>query len=176
MNESSLRQLDIKYDFVVVPKGEHNSGAVSRIAGSLECYVWPSPARSVGPYHFTLQLVNISDVKAPRYEIPEKGSSASSRILASQWIGNCTQNHKKCNIGKISLLPTRLANVGLDGGAIRLIETEEILKDQYSPYFALSHRWGTTPDHSSRLSSINQLSCIKRIPTNQMPATFQDAI
>ncbi|KAF5868157.1 putative heterokaryon incompatibility protein [Botrytis fragariae] len=175
MNESSLRQLYIKYDLTVTPKEERNSGAVS-VAGRLECYVWPSQARSVRPYHFTLQIVNISDGKASRYKIPEKTSSAASRILASQWISNCTQNHKKCRIDKISWLPTRLVNVGLDGGATRLVETIILSKNQYSPYLALSHRWGATPNHSSRLSSVNKLAWMKSIPTNQMPATFQDAI
>ncbi|TGO19842.1 hypothetical protein BTUL_0002g00880 [Botrytis tulipae] len=160
------------------PELERNSEAVARIAGRLECYVWQSQARSVGSHHFTLQIVNVSDAdaEASRYEIPEKTSSASSRILASQWISNCTQNHKKCRIDKISWLPTRLVNVGLDGGATRLIETKELSKDQHAPYFALSHRWAATPDHSNRLLSINQRAWMKTIPTNKMPATSQDAI
>ncbi|TGO49010.1 hypothetical protein BOTNAR_0448g00040 [Botryotinia narcissicola] len=140
------------------PELERNSEAVSRIAGRLECYVWQSQARSVGSHHFTLQIVNVSDtdVEASGYEIPEKASSASSRIIASQWISNCTENHKKYRIDKISWLLTRLVNVGLDGGATRLIETKELSKDQHSPYFALSHRWGLfytrTPDDIVNLS------------------------
>ncbi|TGO29516.1 hypothetical protein BPAE_0014g00670 [Botrytis paeoniae] len=179
MNESSLQQLDIAYYIMLDKEEDVDSGAVSRIIGRLTCRVWPSLARLVEPCCFELEIVSTSenlDVISLRYEIPERTSSPSSHILASQWISNCTQNHEKCCIDKISWLPTRLVNVGLDGVVTRLVETKEISKDQNSQYFALSHRWGATPDHSSRLSSINKLAWMESIPADQMPATFQDAI
>lgn len=77
---------------------------------------------------------------------------------------------------KISWLPTRLVDVGLHGGIIRLVETQQISEDRYSPYFTLSHRWGATSDQSRRLLSSNKSAWMKSIPTDQMPALFQDAI
>ncbi|KAF7939180.1 uncharacterized protein EAE97_007261 [Botrytis byssoidea] len=175
MNESSLWQLGMEYKYFITPKVRCDSKSVSKFAGKLDFSVWPQDP-SAKLHSSTFIILNISDVKASRHNMSEKTSSASGRTLASQWISNCMQNHKKCRIDKSSWLPTRLVNVGLDGGGTRLMETKELSKNQYAPYFALSHRWAATPDHSSRLSSTNKLAWMKSIPIDQMPATFQDAI
>ncbi|KAK6603971.1 heterokaryon incompatibility protein [Botrytis cinerea] len=175
-----FRLLDtfISFEFFPTTNGIGNFNFASKEATYLFCSVKPTLNCPYDKCSLIFVMTKVPNLHAdnPRYELPEKTSAPSCRILASQWISNCAQNHEKCRMDKISWLPTRFVDVGLHGGVIRLVETQKISKDRYSPYFTLSHRWGATSNQSRRLLSSNKSAWMKSIPTDQMPALFQDAI
>lgn len=91
------------------------------------------------------------------------------------WISVCDDNHDKCRILEIPLLPSRVIDVGdasSGSDSVKLVETAE---SERGVYIALSHCWGklSTPFTTTQ-SNISKMK--KGFSPSIAPATFQDAI
>ncbi|OAL44083.1 HET-domain-containing protein [Pyrenochaeta sp. DS3sAY3a] len=90
--------------------------------------------------------------------------------IAKEWVESCAHNHEDCNVTVNETLPTRLISVA--GPTPHLVLTEGW---ESKPQFCtLSHCWGTEP--FLKLTVDNYESFLSRIPTGELPKTFQDAI
>ncbi|KAG9495750.1 hypothetical protein J7337_012308 [Fusarium musae] len=113
-------------------------------------------------------------------------SSETSFECLSEWIKNCSENHKSCN--KLHArtgenkdwLPARLVKIipDVDGvpGMIKVVETGE--NDEIAPsieYATLSYCWGREPFTKLLRSNIEKMTTTG-MPINELPATFRDAI
>ncbi|KAF2253750.1 HET-domain-containing protein [Trematosphaeria pertusa] len=58
-----------------------------------------------------------------------------------RWVDECDEGHRNCDFKELTELPTRVINVGLDGDAPFLMETQG-KREQYA---TLSYCWGKTP-------------------------------
>jgi len=69
------------------------------------------------------------------------GNTASDQAFQciKDWIHECSTEHEFCNGIIDRKFPTRLVNVGLDGGSVRVAEAN----GASGQYVALSHCWGT---------------------------------
>ncbi|KAI1121969.1 hypothetical protein F5Y10DRAFT_255134 [Nemania abortiva] len=102
--------------------------------------------------------------------------------LIKLWLQDCDNNHTQCSaMGQIPF-PTRLIDVGTnESPELRLIETRETTPGS-TRYIALSHRWGDENTHFSTLRKDQsgrgrELAAFKsRIPEDELPATFKDAV
>ncbi|KAH8787914.1 heterokaryon incompatibility protein-domain-containing protein [Diaporthe sp. PMI_573] len=116
---------------------------------------------------------NWPQIGLPR--LPPVGSEAHFTILRD-WLEECDEQHEDCQPvkGASFRLPTRLIDVGATGGTeVRLYETKD--GDTFE-YLALSHPWG--PDRSSHFCTYpeNLGHYLQRIPLEDLPQTFQDAV
>lgn len=90
--------------------------------------------------------------------------------MARVWLAECSASHKACRNQKQHRRPTRLVSVGHN--AVRLVITESL---QSPPQYAtLSYCWGRIP--FLKLARSNLDAFMDRIPQNNLPQTFNDAI
>ena len=86
-----------------------------------------------------------------------------------RWIRDCITNHPNCGAGDITVLPTRIPNIGND--VVKLIETEQ---GQQGRYATLSHCWG---DLMPIITTTKTLEAHKTgIPLRMLSQTFKDAV
>ncbi|EDN99732.1 hypothetical protein SS1G_02590 [Sclerotinia sclerotiorum 1980 UF-70] len=173
MDESSLAGLDVRY---ILDNTSYLGLNILRFRLSRSDQHMSVPVCVVKFVMVRIPEDQHGDSSAFAHTIPRETSSSSCRKLASRWIDDCMQNHSKCGADKIQWLPSRLVDVGLDNGEVKLVETHKLSKNSYSPYFALSHRWGTASDQPFRLLSGNRLALMEHIPIDQLTASLQDAI
>lgn len=90
------------------------------------------------------------------------------------WIRNCQAQHPSCTEADVTVVPTRLIDVGLDGDkTVKLIQTDQKALE----YIALSYCWGKgTGNSKARTTSKNVQSRLNGICIDDLPATIQDAI
>ena len=102
-------------------------------------------------------------------------SSPETLNLAKTWLHNCLNNHSSCGARHPSaepFVPTRLLDVGTAGAPqLRLVLGASL--DPESPYFALSHRWGTNEHRILRLSNVETYQTA--IPLSDISPTVRDA-
>ncbi|KAK3396974.1 HET-domain-containing protein [Sordaria brevicollis] len=110
-----------------------------------------------------------------------KNQSSGQQTLkstSSAWISRgleecARQDEKCCGISKKAPPPTRLLDVGLSSGVVRLVETSH-LHTPIHKYNCLSHCWGTQqPLQTTRENYSRHLTSIA---WDIIPRTFQDAI
>lgn len=99
--------------------------------------------------------------------------------IASQWLMDCTENHKKTCPGATrsnTFLPTRLIDVGKWGANVdpHLHFTDGNERSPVPSYVTLSHCWG--PNVIPRLLLDNLDDRRNRIEISTLPRMFQDAI
>jgi len=106
-------------------------------------------------------------------QIPVDPEATGKFILAERWLKECTESHLQCKRRSGSRLPTRVLDIGSEGGLIepRIITTQ----GRRDEYVALSHRW---TDVSSRFGTTreNLKERMEGIPLASFPPTFRDAI
>jgi Heterokaryon incompatibility protein (HET) len=97
--------------------------------------------------------------------------------VATSWIKQCVQYHSNCTASSRNrdFIPTRLIDVGLPGSSdAPKLYISDATKSSGIEYVTLSHCWGKKP--ILRLLTTN-IECLQaRIPTKQLPRTFQQAI
>ncbi|KAK4446338.1 het domain-containing protein [Podospora aff. communis PSN243] len=81
-----------------------------------------------------------------------------------------TQAHEFCNSPANPLLPSRVVDVGLDTGVVRLVET----KGQSGLYICLSHCWGKAQIITTTGSTLADR--LTSIPLDLLSNTFRDAV
>ncbi|PGH01622.1 hypothetical protein AJ79_07870 [Helicocarpus griseus UAMH5409] len=100
----------------------------------------------------------------------------SSMALATikRWISTCIATHCSpesfCNSPDNPTLPTRVVDVGLDDGVVKLVEP----KGARSKYICLSHCWGLEQIITTETSTLEEHK--KCIAWERLSKTFQDAI
>ena len=94
--------------------------------------------------------------------------------LVKSWLHTCLNTHGECATKLISSggLPTRLVDVGLDDTAVRLCQGDSLPRD--TRYLTLSHCWGSVAFTTLTRSNLHKFK--RRIPTQKLTKTFQDAI
>lgn len=107
----------------------------------------------------------------------EPGSLDRIAEMASKWLQECRQNHRRCgvshNADQERILPTRLIDVGLDTQQPKLINTDHDLLDL--EYLILSYAWGPAANFAKTTAS-NVEAMNQSLPWNRLPKTAQDAI
>jgi hypothetical protein len=113
-------------------------------------------------------------------DIPVSGrtspSTDSTTALANitGWVEECINTHRPpdglCDSPKGSFFPTRVVDVGLDDGVVKLVE----LKEAENPYICLSHCWGLTEIVTTTRSTYEERK--RRIAWDDLSNTFRDAI
>ncbi|OAX82854.1 hypothetical protein ACJ72_02795 [Emergomyces africanus] len=90
------------------------------------------------------------------------------------WIASCIVTHYTpecfCDTPDNPPLPTRVVDVGLDDGSVKLIEARGIK----AKYICLSHCWGLAQIITTTKSNITEHK--RRIPWTSLSKTFRDAI
>ncbi|KAI5924516.1 HET-domain-containing protein [Camillea tinctor] len=115
-------------------------------------------------------------------EIGEANCERNNSLLYT-WLRDCVDYHEGCRTSVRGstyddsdingpMLPTRVIDIGpLDGSeAPRLLHTA----GKRGAYIALSHRWGQARMLKTERSNLSAFQ--KRLPTDQLPKTFRDAI
>lgn len=105
--------------------------------------------------------------------------------LLKMWMQICDEDHECVSARKFQtthgLLPTRVIDVGKsDGEPMRLVRTDP---DSRGKYLALSHKWGNLTDDEKFCASKSKErgqqyvhALMQRIPFQQLPKSFQDAV
>ncbi|EEH42056.2 hypothetical protein PAAG_03977 [Paracoccidioides lutzii Pb01] len=100
--------------------------------------------------------------------------SDQAMVTIKSWISACIVTHftpeSFCNTPDNPQLPTRVVDVGLDDGVVKLLEP----KGARSKYICLSHCWGLAQIITTTKSNLVQHK--KAIPWNLLSKTFRDAI
>lgn len=93
------------------------------------------------------------------------------------WVNDCVENHARCRENFRPYCPTRLLDLVRfwSSGDIVLVERVEHA-EEYIPYTALSHCWGTPPSRPLITTLANLASRKERIPFDELPLTFKDAV
>ncbi|KAF0322620.1 het domain protein [Colletotrichum asianum] len=104
---------------------------------------------------------------------------AEDRIrCAKAWLETCERDaHRECQPIE-GLLPTRLIDVGLQTGILRLVHSDSLdEREGRVRYATLSHCWGL-PGVQGRLKTTRQTveAFCQEIPERSLPKTFRDAI
>ena len=93
------------------------------------------------------------------------------------WINDCIENHGSCNENQPAYCPTRLLDLVHFGSSGDIVLTErEKDHDGHVPYTTLSHCWGATTSRPLTTNLANLASRKSRIPFDELPLTFQDAV
>ncbi|SPO06291.1 uncharacterized protein DNG_08980 [Cephalotrichum gorgonifer] len=100
---------------------------------------------------------------------PQSGCYESLR-LARRWLEDCTTNHESCRVEPVAAMPTRVIDVGTEGGNPVLVETNGTI----GRYATLSYCWG---DGGQLKTTKDTLSSFTRgISMSELPQTASDAI
>ncbi|KAF2679476.1 HET-domain-containing protein [Lentithecium fluviatile CBS 122367] len=94
---------------------------------------------------------------------------------AREWLGDCVQNHRKCQqLKKHTTLPTRLVSITRTDWKLsaRICDGSTLQSD--TPYLTLSHCWGK--DKFVTLSTENLSRFQHDIPIHKLSKVFQDAL
>ena len=93
------------------------------------------------------------------------------------WIKDCIRSHGSCNENQRAHCPTRLLDLVRfrSSGDIVLTEREEHA-NEHIPYTTLSHCWGAPTSRPLITNLTNLASRKSRIPFDELPLTFQDAV
>ncbi|KAI0876603.1 heterokaryon incompatibility protein-domain-containing protein [Hypoxylon argillaceum] len=100
--------------------------------------------------------------------------SNAALVIIKGWISSCIVNH--CTLGGLCdsptapALPTRIVDVGLVDGIVKLVET----KGTRSKYVSLSHCWGHSHIITTTKSTLEQRK--SGIAWHDLSQTFRDAI
>jgi hypothetical protein len=90
------------------------------------------------------------------------------------WIEDCITTHRPpegfCDSSMGSYLPTRVVDVGLDDGVVKLVEPKAV----EGTYICLSHCWGPTEVITTTWSTYEERK--RRIAWEDLSNTFRDAI
>lgn len=89
---------------------------------------------------------------------------------ALEWIEECVEAHDYCQSPDKPTLPTRVIDVGLNDGVIKLVETH----GKKARYVCLSHCWGLVPIITTTRATLNDRK--KAISSQELSNTFRDAI
>ncbi|KAF1832274.1 HET-domain-containing protein [Decorospora gaudefroyi] len=114
---------------------------------------------------------------------PPQPRTDTSFEFMRMWLEDCSNpesdnfEHQNCRT-KGDSIPTRLIDVGtIENSTLQLVETQEerILN---TGYIALSHPWGDPKNHPPFCTTRGEVleAFKKRIPYEELPATFKDAI
>ncbi|KAI0890145.1 heterokaryon incompatibility protein-domain-containing protein, partial [Annulohypoxylon maeteangense] len=91
--------------------------------------------------------------------------------MIKSWIDDCEKNHSKCQcLGDD--LPTRVVDVGVEGGEPRL----RITSGKTGRYLALSHCWGPNPGAVIRTTLATLEEHLNCIPLARLSKTFHSAV
>ncbi|KAH9891406.1 HET-domain-containing protein [Xylariomycetidae sp. FL2044] len=93
--------------------------------------------------------------------------------LSRRWLEDCKQNHSQCTSPGPSIMPTRLLDLG-DGSIGQDVRLCESLPEQKGRYAALSYCWGRSGNLTTTRANTSHRK--ERIPWDQMPRTFREAI
>jgi len=101
-----------------------------------------------------------------------KTDSAEALVTIKDWISECVITHSAdtCHSPERPCLPTRVLDVGLETGTVRLIESKGARAD----YICLSHCWGLTQIITTTTSTIEERK--RSISWEDLSKTFQEAI
>ncbi|CAN8105075.1 unnamed protein product [Discula destructiva] len=100
---------------------------------------------------------------------PRSDSAAAMAVIRS-WISECVNEHELCERPPHPDLPTRVVDVGLDDGVVRLVETHGAKGD----YLCLSHCWGLAQIITTTTSTIASRKAA--VSWEDLSNTFRDAI
>ena len=93
------------------------------------------------------------------------------------WINDCIENHRSCNENHHAHCPTRLLDLVRFWSSDDIVLTErEEDPDEHIPYTTLSHCWGAPPSKPLTTNLADIASRKSRIPFNELPLTFGDAV
>lgn len=106
----------------------------------------------------------------PAHHISVDSSSYGCMERAYQWLTECTKNHQNCHFQQLTILPTRVIDVGKNGENPRIYESN----GSSGRYAALSHCWGTEQILTTTTDTLSDMK--REIPFERLPKTFQDAI
>ena len=97
------------------------------------------------------------------------GSDEAFEVIRS-WLNECTTEHDFCSGNIVDKLPTRVIDVGLEDGTIRLVEGQ----GRSDRYIALSHCWGSQQIITTTTLTINDRR--REISPDELSKTFREAI
>ncbi|KAF4636111.1 hypothetical protein G7Y89_g1979 [Cudoniella acicularis] len=120
--------------------------------------------------NFSVEAGSVLASKFPLRPLERDSGSRQSLDIAASLVSNCIEKHEQCS-GDVTLLPSRVLDVGSTGDMIRLIDCPAGLRGKY---ISLSHCWG-----SSETLTTTQASYEKRISgisLSHLPKTFLDAV
>ena len=105
--------------------------------------------------------------RLPHEAVSDSGSDEAVQRVSS-WLRECDHKHELCK-GAKSSLPTRVVLIQ-DPTNIKLYET----RGEVKPYVCLSHCWGGATIRTTTTATLAEHK--RRIPSDKLPQTFQDAI
>jgi hypothetical protein len=92
--------------------------------------------------------------------------------MVTSWLAACLGKHRECGSQTPPpQLPTRVVDVGIDGGPVRLVEPDS----SAGPYVCLSHRWPLNGE-AFRCLQDNTKTLKDRIPMEELSQNFCEAI
>jgi hypothetical protein len=94
----------------------------------------------------------------------------SVQSLGRKWLSECSKNHTSCAPTKDTEMPTRVIDVGIEGGVEpRLLETN----GRQGQWVAMSYPWGGAKPITTRDTYKGNL---QELPMASLPPLFQDVI
>jgi hypothetical protein len=90
--------------------------------------------------------------------------------LVKDWVQNCLANHTDCCQAGPFQLPTRVLDIGVHNGDIRLYSSP----GEKAHYLALSHCWGLNQPCKTTIANIEERKI--SIQFESLPKTYQDTI
>ena len=102
--------------------------------------------------------------------IPRTKTRQPSLATAKRWLTECSTSHALCNIKRNDLLPSRLLRVTEE--PVKIVLTKDWITKPH--YATLSHCWGELKFDTLTQNSLK--SWMVRVPIEQAPKTFQDAV
>ncbi|KAI1768047.1 heterokaryon incompatibility protein-domain-containing protein [Hypoxylon sp. FL1150] len=109
--------------------------------------------------------------------LPNTTDSEESLAQVQEWLRDCTAAHSHCGPGAASELPTRILDVGGQGGTgkVRLVAADEI-STKFARYVCLSHCWGGEMAETAMLTTKTLNSLKGGILVETLPRVYQDAV
>ncbi|KAF9872326.1 het domain-containing protein [Colletotrichum karsti] len=97
--------------------------------------------------------------------------SQAAMDQALEWIEDCRgKTHEFCIAPDEARLPSRVVDVGLDDGPVRLVQT----RGEVASYVALSHCWGLKQIITTTTENLQEH--LREVPFSKLSKTFQDAV
>jgi hypothetical protein len=138
----------------------NNEGAIDRAFDTREVHLH---------YLYSTSTSAPDWISLPAYRRFSTFEESQWRVLLSEWLQDCEENHPGCQRNDATL-PTRLIDVGDDS------EREPFLRisnGEKGCYAAFSHCWGAAPFLATKTDNLNQH---QNIPYSTLPVNFKDAI